>query len=54
MPSRFCAQRNGTTTFVYVVKTDQTVTIRNVTLGTTEGNDSEITKGLNAGDEVVY
>ncbi len=46
-------QRNSSTTFVYLVKPDSTVTIRNVTLGTTEGDVSEITSGLNAGDVAV-
>jgi multidrug efflux system membrane fusion protein len=46
-------QRNGSTTFVYVVKQDQTVTVRNVTVGTTEGDDSEIAKGLNPGELIV-
>lgn len=46
-------QRSGTNTYVFVVKPDSTVTIRNVTIGTTEGDESEITSGLDAGDTVV-
>ncbi len=46
-------QRNSTATYVYVVKTDSTVTVRPITIGTTEGDDSEVTTGLNAGEIVV-
>jgi multidrug efflux system membrane fusion protein len=46
-------QRTSNSTFVYQVKPDATVTIRNVTVGTTEGDDSEIASGLAAGDVVV-
>jgi membrane fusion protein, multidrug efflux system len=46
-------QRNSDTTFVYLVKPDSTVTIRNITLGTTEGDVSEVTSGLNPGDTAV-
>nr|AEQ20279.1 multidrug efflux system subunit MdtA [uncultured bacterium CSLG7] len=46
-------QRSSNATFVYLVKPDSTVTVRNITEGTTEGDDSEITAGLNAGDTVV-
>jgi membrane fusion protein, multidrug efflux system len=46
-------QRNGSTTYVFVVKPDQTVTLRNVNVGTTEGDDSEITSGLKPGELVV-
>jgi len=46
-------QRSSSATFVYLVKPDSTVTVRNITEGTTEGDDSEITSGLNAGDTVV-
>ena len=35
---------------MYLVKPDSTVTVRNVTLGTTEGDDTEITSGLKPGD----
>jgi len=46
-------QRNSQATYVYVVKPDSTVTVRQVTIGTTEGNDSEITAGLTPGEVVV-
>jgi len=46
-------QRNSQRTFVYLVKSDQTVTVRNVTLGTTEGEEAEVVSGLAAGDVVV-
>jgi multidrug efflux system membrane fusion protein len=46
-------QRNTQSTYVYLVKPDGTVTVRTVTIGTVEGNDSEITSGLVPGDEIV-
>src|SRR5215831_15305976 len=46
-------QRSGTNTYVFLVKPDSTVTLRNVTVGTTEGNQTEVTSGLQAGDTVV-
>lgn len=46
-------QRNSQMTYVYVVKPDSTVTVRQVSLGTTEGDQSEITAGLSAGDIAV-
>jgi multidrug efflux system membrane fusion protein len=46
-------QRNTNTTYVYLIKPDSTVTVRNITIGTTEGDQSEITSGLNPGDQVV-
>jgi multidrug efflux system membrane fusion protein len=46
-------QRNSNATFVYLVKPDNTVTVRNISVGTTEGDDTEITSGLAAGDVVV-
>ncbi|HMA31139.1 MAG TPA: efflux RND transporter periplasmic adaptor subunit [Casimicrobiaceae bacterium] len=39
--------------FVYVVKADHTVTLRNVTAGVSGVNDVAITKGLALGEEVV-
>jgi multidrug efflux system membrane fusion protein len=45
-------QRNAQATYVYVVKLDSTVTVRPVTTGTTEGEDTEVSTGL-APDEVV-
>jgi multidrug efflux system membrane fusion protein len=46
-------QRNSQITYVYLVKPDSTVTVRNITLGTSEGEDSEVTSGLVPGDQVV-
>jgi len=46
-------QRNSQKTFVYLVKQDQTVTVRNITLGTTEGDEAEVVSGLSPGDVVV-
>jgi membrane fusion protein, multidrug efflux system len=46
-------QRNAQTTFVYLVKPDQTVTVRTVTVGTTEDGETEIDSGLSPGDVVV-
>jgi multidrug efflux system membrane fusion protein len=46
-------QRNSQTTYVFLVKPDSTVTVRPVTLGTTEGDNSEITSGAAPGDVVV-
>jgi multidrug efflux system membrane fusion protein len=46
-------QRNSQMTYVYVVKPDSTVTVRQVSLGTTEGDQSEITSGLSPGDIAV-
>lgn len=46
-------QRNTNNTYVYLIKPDSTVTVRNVTLGTTEGDQTEITSGLMPGDKVV-
>jgi membrane fusion protein, multidrug efflux system len=46
-------QRNAQGTYVWLVNPDQTVGVRNVTVGTTEGDQSEITAGLQPGDEVV-
>ncbi len=46
-------QRNSQATYVYVVKPDSTVTVRPITIGTTEGDDSEVTSGLMPGEVVV-
>jgi multidrug efflux system membrane fusion protein len=46
-------QRNSQNTFVYVVKPDQTVTVRQITLGVTEGAQTEIASGLAPGEVVV-
>src|ERR1017187_1956638 len=46
-------QRNSQAIYVYVVKADSTVTVRPITIGTTEGNDSEVTAGLAPAETVV-
>jgi multidrug efflux system membrane fusion protein len=46
-------QRNAQNTYVYLVKPDSTVTVRLISIGITEGEDSEVTSGLSAGDIVV-
>jgi len=46
-------QRTSSKAYVYLVKPDSTVTVRDITIGTAEGEDSEITSGLAPGDEVV-
>jgi multidrug efflux system membrane fusion protein len=46
-------QRTTNSTFVYLVKPDSTVTLRNIKIGTMEGDNSEITEGLQNGDVVV-
>ena len=51
--SNAAIQRNSQATFVYVVKPDQTATVRPVTVGITEGGFSEIVSGLVPDEEVV-
>jgi multidrug efflux system membrane fusion protein len=46
-------QRNSQAVYVWLVKPDNSVTVRNVTVGTTEGDQSEIVSGLNPGDVVI-
>jgi multidrug efflux system membrane fusion protein len=46
-------ERGQPGTFVYVVKSDNTVTARPVTLGPTEGERVAVTSGLAAGERVV-
>lgn len=46
-------QRGPTGTFVYLVQSDSTVTVRPVKVGLAEGNDVSIDDGLKAGDSVV-
>ena len=46
-------QRNSQGTYVWLVNQDRTVSVRPVTVGTTEGDQSEITSGLQPGDAVV-
>jgi multidrug efflux system membrane fusion protein len=46
-------QRGPTGTFVYAVRDDSTVTVKDVKVGLTEGNSVSIDDGLQAGDKVV-
>ncbi len=46
-------QRSPQGTFVYLVKADQTVTVRQVKLGPSEGDETAIDEGLVPGDRVV-
>jgi len=46
-------QRGAQGTFVYVVKSDNTVVMRNIQLGTTEGNVVSVQGNLQPGDKVV-
>ena len=46
-------QRNAGSTYVFVVNGDSTVGIRNVELGTTNGDETEVVKGLEPGDAVI-
>ena len=46
-------QRNSSSTYVYVVKPDSTVTVRQVKVGTSDDDNTEITSGVNQGDVVV-
>ena len=46
-------QRSSSKVFVYLVKPDSTVAVSNITTGTAEGETTEVTSGLKAGDVVV-
>jgi multidrug efflux system membrane fusion protein len=46
-------QRSPQATFVYVVNDSNTAEVRNITVGQTEGDEAEITKGIQAGEKVV-
>jgi multidrug efflux system membrane fusion protein len=46
-------QRSAQRTFVYLLQPDQTVTVRPVELGATEGDATEVRSGLAPGDVVV-
>jgi multidrug efflux system membrane fusion protein len=46
-------QRNPQSTYVYLVKPDSTVTVRPITIGTTEGDNTELTSGVAPGDVLV-
>jgi multidrug efflux system membrane fusion protein len=46
-------QLSGTRSYVWLVKPDSTVTVRDITTGTVEGSETEIPSGMQPGDEVV-
>lgn len=46
-------QRNSQAIYVWLVKPDNTVTVRNVTLGTSEADQTEVTEGLKPRDVVI-
>ena len=46
-------QRNSQMTYVYLVSPESTVTVRQINVGVSEGDDTEVTSGLNPGDEIV-
>ncbi len=46
-------QLTASSKYVWLLKPDSTVTVRTVTTGTTEGDQTEIVSGLDAGDSVV-
>ncbi|HEY7337279.1 MAG TPA: MdtA/MuxA family multidrug efflux RND transporter periplasmic adaptor subunit [Bryobacteraceae bacterium] len=46
-------QRSSTSTFVELIQPDNTVTMRTISVGVTEGDQSEIVSGLAQGDLVV-
>jgi membrane fusion protein, multidrug efflux system len=46
-------QRKEATTFVYIVKDDNTAEVRNITTGTIEADEAQVDEGLEPGDKVV-
>jgi multidrug efflux system membrane fusion protein len=46
-------QRSPQSTFVYVVKEDNSVEVRNISIGITEGDNASVTEGLEPGERVV-
>jgi multidrug efflux system membrane fusion protein len=46
-------QRTSSTTYVYMVQADHTVTVRQITQGVAEGDNAEITSGIDPGDVLV-
>ena len=46
-------QRSPQSTFVYVVKPDNSAEVRNITIGQSEGDEAEVTKGIEAGEKIV-
>jgi len=46
-------QRTTNSTYVYLVKSDNTVTVRQIVLGVTDGDNTEIVSGVSPGDALV-
>jgi len=46
-------QRNSQSVYVWLIKPDNTVTVRPIVTGVTEGDNTEILSGVDAGDAVV-
>jgi multidrug efflux system membrane fusion protein len=46
-------QRNSQRTYVFLVKPDSTATVQTITIGISEGDETEVTSGLKPGDSVV-
>ena len=46
-------QRNARGPFVYVVRADRTVGVRQITVGLTDGDDVAVDAGLTVGEQVV-
>jgi multidrug efflux system membrane fusion protein len=46
-------QRSTNSTYVFLVKPDKTVSIRQIGIGTAEGNETEVTSGVAPGDVLV-
>ncbi len=46
-------QHSPQSTFVYVIKPDNSAEVRNITVGQIEGDDAEITSGVEPGEKVV-
>jgi multidrug efflux system membrane fusion protein len=55
IPTAAVQLSTATTTgaYVYLVKPDSTVTVRDITTGITEGDQSQVLSGLQPGDEIV-
>ncbi len=46
-------QHSPQSTFVYVIKPDNSAEVRNITVGQIEGDDAEITSGVEPGEKIV-
>jgi multidrug efflux system membrane fusion protein len=46
-------ERNGQATYVWLVKPNSTVTVRPISIGVSEGTDTEVTSGLDPGAVIV-